>query len=188
MLSGLLFHSAVIYLDDCLVASKTFDEHLRHLEEVFRRLSDYNLKLKLKKCCFARRDLPFLGYLITCDGVKPDPDNVAQLRKCPTPCSITGVRSFLGLANYYRRFIPQYAQITKPLVDLTRKGTRFNWSGNCEKAFKAIIQELTSAPILVYPQFDRVFRLSTDASDTGCGAILSQEVEGRDQPIAFFSS
>ena len=187
VLSGLLFHSAVIYLDDCLIASKTFEEHLKHLEEVFKRLEHYNLKLKLKKCCFARKSLPFLGYLITCDGVCPDNNNINQLLNCPVPQSVTAVRSFLGLANYYRRFCKGYAQLAKPLVDLTKKGSRFSWTKECERAFEGIISALTRAPTLVYPKFDQVFKLSTDASDTGCGAVLSQEHKGRDHPIAYFS-
>ena len=117
VLSGLLSHStcSMLHMDDVLVASKTWEEHLEHLEEVFKRLDHFNLRLKMKKCEFARRQLPFLGYLITTDGVMPDPANVEKLKGFEAPRTVTQTRSFLGFVNYYRRFIQDFAAIAKPL-------------------------------------------------------------------------
>ena len=187
VLSGLLFHSSILYMDDILVCSKTWKEHLQHLEEIFIRLDHNNLRLKLKKCTFGRGSLPFLGYLITTNGVSPDPDNVSRLQKLPSPTNTTETRSFLGLANYYRRFIPDFSNIARPLYNLIKKETRFQWTSDCQAAFDSLKQKLTTSPMLVYPHFDRPFCVSTDASNLGAGAVLSQVHEGQERPIAYFS-
>ena len=187
VLSGLLFQSAMIYLDDILVAGKTFEEMLSRLETVFERLQQYNIKLKFKKCAFARRQLPFLGYLLTSDGIRPDPSNVEKIKQAPAPKNVRDVRSFIGAASFYRKWIPGFSTIVKPITSLLRKGNRFQWSSLCKLAHQTILNKLTSAPILIYPNFDKPFVLCTDASQHGCGAVLAQSVEGREAPIAFFS-
>jgi hypothetical protein len=187
VLSGLLFSSAMIYLDDVLVCRKTFDEMAERLEQVFKRLEQYNIKLKLKKCEFARDRLPFLGFLLTPNGIRPDPSNIDKIKDAPAPSNVREVRSFLGAANFYRKFIPEFSVIAKPLTSLLRKGLRFTWSETCDKAFNVLKEKLTMAPLLVYPDFEKDFILCTDASQTGCGAVLAQNAEGREAPIAFFS-
>ena len=187
VLSGLLFHSSMIYMDDMSVASKTWNEHLLHLEEVFRRLDYHNLRLKMKKCTFARRELPFLGYLITTEGVVPDPANVKKLAEFQPPTTVMATRSFLGFVNYYRRFCPGFSTIARPLNNLTKKENKFNWTLECQNAFETLKKMVTNSPLLIYPKFDRPFIISCDASNQGCGAILSQMVEGKDRPIAYFS-
>ena len=174
-------------MDDILVCSKTWKEHLQHLEEIFIRLDHNNLRLKLKKCTFGRGSLPFLGYLITTNGVSPDPDKVSRLQKLPPPTNTTETRSFLGLVNYYRRFIPDLSNIGRPLYNLIKKETRFQWTSDCQAAFDSLKQKLTTSPMLVYPHFDRPFCVSTDASNLGAGAVLSQVHEGQERPIAYFS-
>jgi hypothetical protein len=187
VLSGLLFESAILYMDDILIASQTWEEHLKHLERVFKRLEHYDLRLKMKKCLFARRSLPFLGYLVSTKGIEPDPANTNKIKAFSRPKTVTQVRSFLGFTNYYQRFIEGYAKIAKPLYNLTQKAVKFAWSPECQTAFETLKTRLTEAPILVYPHFDRPFTIATDTSNTGCGAVLSQVINGRDQPVAYYS-
>lgn len=186
VLTGLLCSSAMVYLDDVLVASKTFVEHLAHLEQVFQRLDNYNLRLKMRKCCWVRKSLPFLGYIVSPEGTLPDPSNVTKLVGMKPPTTVTQVRSFLGLCNYYRKFVPGYAQVAQPLIKRTKKATRFMWSAASQTAFDTLIRHLTQAPLLAYPRFDRDFVVAVDASQHACGAILSQVIEDKERPIAYF--
>ena len=187
VLSGLLFTSAMVYLDDILVAGKTFDEMLSRLEEVFLRLQQFNIKLKLKKCKFGCHQLPFLGMLLTPGGIKPDRSNIEKIADAPPPSNLTEVRAFLGCANFYRKFIPHFALIMKPITSLLKKSAPFDWSAAREVARKTVCDTLTSLPLLVYPSFDQEFILCTDASAAGCGAVLAQQHNGREAPIAFYS-
>ena len=146
--------------------------------------------LKSSKCLFLRDEVPYLGYVISKHGIRPDPARTDQVKHFPTPKDVTQVRQFIGLASYYRRFIPGFAKVASPLHALTRKGVTFAWSAECEAAFKQLKSLLITAPVLAYPQFgpNKRFILETDASGCGLGAVLSQEQsDGKLHPIAYAS-
>ena len=190
VLAGLEWNSCFVYLDDILLASKTFDEHIQHLRAVFERLRQANLRLKPKKCKLLREEVNYLGHVISKQGIKPNPEKTEKVRSFPTPVDVTKVRQFLGLASYYRRFVPAFARIAAPLHFLTKKNVVFNWTHECEEAFSKLKASLTSAPVLSFPVFgpDTEFILETDASGVGLGAILSQEqTDGCVHPIAYAS-
>ena len=161
-----------------------------HLRQVFDRLRNANIQLKPSKCLFLRGEVPYLGYVISKDGIRPDPARTDQVKNFPTPKDVTQVRQFIGLASYYRRFIPGFAKVASPLHALTKKGTTFTWSSECEVAFCQLKSLLVTAPVLAYPQFglNKSFILETDASGSGPGAVLSQEqADGHLHPIAYAS-
>ncbi len=177
-----------VYLDDILVFSRTFDDHVRHLQLVIERLQSAGLKLKPSKCHFICQTVEYLGHLITPEGIKPNPQRVSAVKEFPRPKSVHEVRQFLGLTSYYRRFVKSFARTAQPLHALTRKGALFEWSENCETAFCFLKQLLLSAPILCYPNFEKPFRLETDASIKGLGTVLSQEqLDGKYHPVAYAS-
>ena len=174
VLSGLEGQSCFVYLYDILMASRTFHKHIRHIREVFERLRAAGLRLKPRKCLFLRDEVPYLGHLISAQGIQPDPSKV---RIFPTPHDVTTVRQFIGLTSYYRRFVPNFSSIASPLRALTKKNATFQWTDECQTAFGCLKCMLTTAPILAYPKFgpDAEFVLETDASGAGLGAVLSQQ-------------
>ena len=135
VLSGLEWRSCFAYLDDILIASRTFDDHLRHLREVFGRLREAGLRLKPKKCLILRNEVPYLGHVISTQGIRPDPSKTEKVKLFPTPRDVTTIRQFVGLASYYRRFVPGFAKIAAPLHALTKKDVPFEWTSECETAF-----------------------------------------------------
>ena len=190
ILAGLEWKCCFVYLDDILVASRTFEEHLAHLVEVFSRLRKAGLRLKLKKCAFLRDEVAYLGNAISREGIRPDPAKVCKVQTFPVPTDVTTLRQFLRLASYYWKFIPGFAKVAAPLHDLTKKGSNFCWTSACDKAFQALKELLCDAPVLAYPRFgaDATFVLETDASTLGLGAILSQsQPDGMVHPIAYAS-
>ena len=150
-LCGLQWQIAVLYLDDIIVYSSTFDEHLRHLGMVFDRLDEANLKLKAKKCNFFCKEVAFLGYMVSKDGVKTDPAKITAIANFKVPTTVTELRSFLGLASYYRRYVKNFALIAKCLYELTSPGRKWNWTEACEKSFSELKQRLISSPMSGYP-------------------------------------
>ena len=190
VLAGLEYKSCFIYLDDVLVASKTFRDHLTHLCEVFDRLRSSNLRLKPRKCELIRDKVPFLGHVVSTQGIEPDPAKTEKIKNYPTPTDVTEVRRFLGLASYYRRFVPKFASIASPMHSLTKKNMPFQWTDGCESAFSQLKAALSTSPVLVYPRFGpgHSFILETDASTVGLGAVLSQmQDDGTVHPIAYAS-
>lgn len=185
VLSGLEGTSCFVYLDDILIASRSFEEHLGHLREVFERLRKAGLRLKPKKCHLLRAEVYYLGHVVSSTGIKPDPAKIETVRSYPVPTDVTKVRQFLGLASY-RRFIPRFAQIAHSLHALTKKGAEFQWSSDCQVAFERLKELLISAPVLSYPRFgsEQEFILETDASGHGLGAVLAQQQDGQVHPIA----
>ena len=177
-----------VYLDDIIIYSETWDDHLHHLCQVLQRINDANLTLKLKKCSFGTQECTYLGHRIGCGGVRPEESKVKAVQDICRPQTKKEVRSFLGLTGYYRRFIKDYATIATPLTDLTKKGEpeQVKWTDQCENAFQTLKKALTSATLLRNPDFSQTFQLQTDASDTGIGAVLSQGGD-QDQPIAYYS-
>ena len=187
VLHGLHWSTCLVYLDDCIILGKTFEQHMVNLEEVLQRFRDAGFKLKPSKCQFFRKEVTYLGHVISPRGVLPNPANTMKVSSWPRPTNPTEVRSFLGLASFYRRFILDFAQISSPLTDLTHKGRQFVWTDDCEEAFNSLKQALTSPPLLAYPDFGNKFFLATDASQDAVGAVLSQMEDGKDRVVAYYS-
>ena len=145
----------LIYIDDIIIFSKSVEEHLIHLEEVFRRLRDANVKLNPKKCSFVKQKVEYLGHVVTPDGVTPNPEKVRVVLDFPVPKNLKELRAFMRLANYYRRFVKGFAHIANPLNALTKKGVKFEWTQSCADAFDKLKRALISAPILAYPNFKK---------------------------------
>ena len=178
----------VVYLDDLNIYSRNFNEHLKHLREVFERLRNANLKLKAKKCHFFKKELEFLGHIISEDGVKPDPDKVSAVKNQPVPNNLKELRQFLGLASYYRKFMEGFARIAAPLNQLMRKDTAYYWTDEQQQAFEKLKQRLIEAPILAHPDFDEPFIIMTDASKIGLGAVLSQKNKDNKEVVIRYAS
>lgn len=187
VLIGLNGIKTFVYLDDVIIIGTSLEDHQKQLKEVFERLRKYNLKLQPLKCEFLRKEVAYLGHIITDKGVKPDPKTTECVAKFPIPKNQKDVKSFLGLAGYYRRFIKNFSQLTKPLTNLLKKDTEFEWNDLCQNAFTETKQLLVNKPILQYPDFSRPFIVTTDASNVAIGAILSQGNIGEDLPIAYIS-
>ena len=185
VLRGLTWQIALIYLDDVLVYSRTFEEHLHHLRLVFDRFRAAGLKLKPSKCHFGQRQVKYLGHVITSEGIQPDPEKIKVVQEYPVPKSVKDVRAFMGLTNYYRKFVKGFAHIASPLHDLTKKGASFLWTDDCQKAFETLKTALTQAPILAYPDFTQPFQLATDASNDAIGMVLGQKHNGKEVVIAY---
>ena len=187
VMSGLMPEKCLTYIDDILVVGTNFSEHLSNLEAVFERLREASLKLKSTKCKLIQREVTYLGYRVSEDGMSADPAKLDAVKTFPIPTDVKKVRSFVGLASYYRRFVPDFAKIARPLHNLT-KNARFQWTDDCQRAFEQLKEALVTAPVLAYPDFSRPFRLETDASGEGLGAVLSQEqADGTMRPIAYAS-
>ena len=183
-----------VFLDDILVFGATLEECENNLENVLRRLDKHSLTISPEKCSFFKNKCSYLGHIISDEGISPDPEKVVAIKQFPRPDNLHSVRSFLGLAGYYRKFIRNYSQIAAPLHQLTkghvRKGKRIsiNWGEEEEEAFCKIKEAIVEDVTLVYPDFNEPFRLTVDASDRAVGGCLSQlDKEGRDRPVTFFS-
>ena len=188
VLAGLIPETCLPYIDDVLVMAKTFDSHLERLRVVFLQFRNSGLKLKAKKCHLAQSMVRYLGYIVSEKGISADPSKVAAVREFPIPENLQSLRSFLGLASYYRRFIPCFSSVAHPLYALTKKDAPFIWTSSCEEAFMQLKQLLVQAPILAYPDFEKEFFVETDASGSGLGALLSQvQADGLHQPVAYAS-
>ena len=188
VLVGLSRNCCMVYLDDVLVVGRSFVEHLDNLRKVFERFRDANLKLKPEKCCLAGSEVVYLGYVVSKKGVSADSNKIKAVQSFPQPHDLSSLRSFLGFASYYRRFVPCFSKIADPLYALTRKNTEFSWGQAQTKAFQQLKQSLTQAPVLAFPNFGNEFMLETDASGVGLGAILTQKQEdGTVRPIAYAS-
>ncbi len=185
------FKNSVIYLDDVLVGSKTWEDHIQHLEDSFCRLQRYNLKLNLKKCIFAAPEIEYLGYTISAGSIKPGKEKTQAVKEFPAPKTVKEIRRFTGLTNYFRAFIPGYAKLAGKLSKLLAKET--GWGGgdlppDALEAFKTLREKLIQAPILAFPQSGVPFTLVTDASlEHGYGGVLLQFQNGRNRAIAYFS-
>jgi hypothetical protein len=177
VLNDMLYQGVIVYLDDINIYSTTFEEHLVKLEEVFRRLRAAGLKLGPDKCHFLQPKLEFLGHIVSGDGIMADPAKIEKVKNFPIPTTRTKVRSFLGLASYYRKFIKDFSTIAQPLNQLLRKDSELEWTQKCQVSFDALKEKLITEPILAYPNFQRTFYLTTDGSAKGLGAVLSQRNE-----------
>jgi hypothetical protein len=183
ILSSLLRKCVLVFVDDILIYSRTLEEHLVHLQTVFQILHKHQLKVKKSKCSFAQQKLAYLGHIISPNGVSTDSDKIAVVQSWPVPSSVKELRSFLGLAGYYRKFVRNYGILSKPLTNLLKKGQLYLWTSATDQAFQAIKHALVTAPVLAMPDFSIPFVVETDASDKGMGAVLMQN----NHPIAFLS-
>ena len=188
VLVGLAGNKCLVYLDDVLVIGCSLEEHNQNLVEVLGRIRTAGLRLKPKKCRFAQTEVEYLGHIVSAAGVSTDPKKLEAVRSFPTPADVRMLRSFLGLASYYRRFVHNFSRVARPLHLLTRKDVPFEWTPECQRAFEQLKALLTSSPVLAYPDFSKPFILETDASGAGLGAVLAQrQTDGTVRPVAYAS-
>ena len=177
---------AFVYLDDVIIFGSTVEEHNDSLAKILRALRKHNLKLEPEKCHILKTEIKYLGHKIDKNGIRPTEDNISSIKDMVRPHTVRQVRSFLGTINFYGKFIPNMAERRRPLNELLKKGVRFRWSDAAEKAFQDLKTCLLGEPLLVRPNYDDTFIITTDASDLAIGAVLSNE-STNDRPIAFAS-
>jgi hypothetical protein len=178
----------VNYLDDVLIFSKTFEDHILHLKLLFNAIKSEGFKLKLVKCDFAKHTINYLGHRLSPNSVQPLSDNLTAINDFPVPKSRRNIREFLGKINFYRKFLPQSALLLEPFHALLRKNVPFVWSSQCAASFLEVKRLLTSAPILAVFDPANPTLIYTDASGLGIGAVLKQiQPDGMEKPVAFFS-
>ncbi|CAA7062265.1 unnamed protein product [Microthlaspi erraticum] len=165
----------IIFIDDILVYSRSQEEHATHLRLVLEKLREQKLFAKLSKCSFWQREMGFLGHIVSAEGVSVDPAKIEAIRDWPRPSSATEIRSFLGLAGYYRRFVKGFATMAQPMTKLTGKDVPFIWSAECEESFSQLKEMLTTTPVLALPEPGKPYMVYTDASGIGLGCVLMQE-------------
>ena len=187
VLHGLLSTKCLVYLDDVIIFGKSFDEMLENLNLVFLRLKEANLKINPKKCVFFRKNVKYLGHVISEEGIKTDPEKIVAVKDWPVPHTKKQLRSFLGFCSYYRKFVKGFSSLAKPLYTLTENQVKFVWGIECQNAFEKLKLMLSSSPILSFPKGEGEFILDTDASNIGIGAVLSQRQFGNERVIAYFS-
>jgi hypothetical protein len=176
-----------VYMDDIIIFSTSLQEHTSNLRLVFEKLRKCRFKIQLDKSEFLRKEVEFLGHVITPDGIKPNPKKIEAIKKFPIPKTVKDIKSFLGLLGYYRRFIKNFAKITKPFTKCVKKDEKILHTTEFCRAFEYCKNILSNEPILQYPDFSKPFILTTDASQFAIGAILSQGEIGKDLPIAYAS-
>ena len=193
-LGDLHLNWCIIYLDDIIVFSETPKEHIKRLRGVFQKLASAGLKLKPNKCEFFKKKITYLGYVVSEEGIEVDPKKTEAVQNWPVPKTVTDVRSFLGFTNQYRKFIPKYAHVAGPLNGLIsgdnskKKKREVQWTSECQEAFETLKEHCCTTPVLAYADYKRPFRLHTDASDLGLGAVLYQQDEnGKSKVIAYAS-
>ena len=193
VLKGLKF--AMMYLDDVIIFSQDELQHLEHLEIVFSHLWEASLKMKHSKCDFFKSEIHYLGHLISPEGISPLPNKLDSIRHMPVPNSVKEIKQFLGLTGYYRKFVPRFADISRPLTTLTKKDAKFEWTSACQKSFELLKEALCGEPVLKYVDTSKPYTLYTDASKYGWAGVLTQPhtmtVDGKstttDHPVAFVS-
>ena len=178
---------ATAYSDDIMVFSSTFEEHLEHLNIIFGKLRQHNLKLKLRKYSFLQLKTNYLRFVISEEGIKTDEKKIEAIKFLPVPTCVRKVRSFIRMCSYYRRFIPKFSQLPEPIIDLTRKYAHFKWSDTHQRVFEYLKDSLTAVPLLVYPDSNKPYVLYTDSSGTCIGACLTQECDGDEKQIYYLS-
>lgn len=187
ILRGLQGIHCLVYLDDIIIFSSSLQEHVQKLRTVFDRLRQTNLKIQLDKSEFLRKEVLYLGHTITKDGLKPNSDKIDAVLNYPLPKTTTDIRSFLGLVGYYRRFIKDFSKVTQPLTACLKKRNKIVIDQKYTDAFEKCKELLISAPLLQYPDYEKPFILTTDASNVAIGAVLSQGTVGTDKPVAYAS-
>ncbi|KAK8943096.1 hypothetical protein KSP39_PZI009423 [Platanthera zijinensis] len=178
----LLWRSVLIFFDDILIYSRSWEEHVEHVAQVLTILRQHQFYAKLSKCSFEQPEVEYLGHLVSAQGVRADPKKIKSMVEWPRPTNVRALRGFLGLTGYYRRFVKDYGKLARPLTQLLHKES-FTWHEEAERAFSALKEAMTTTPVLALPDFTKEFVVETDASGVGIGAVLMQE--GR--PLAYFS-
>ena len=177
----------LVYLDDILIYSKNIADHALHLRVIFEKLREHRLFAKIEKCEFAKESVEFLGHVVSSEVLEIEKQKVRAIKDWPKPSSVKEIQSFLGLVNYYRRFIRHVAEISRPLTNLLKKDSPYSWTAAQNKAFETLKSKIASAPVLKLPNPHQKYVLMTDASDIGLGGVLSQEENGRMKPVAYLS-
>ena len=186
VLSDMLFKSAIVYLDDVIIFNKDFSEHYKHLQMLFQKFRDANLRMNGKKCSFAQDEVKYIGHILSKDGIRIDPSKTEVISSWPRPKTAKQVRSYLGMANSYRRFIHRYSQRSEPLRGLLSKDIKFELGESQESAFQDLKAALLFPPILRFPDSSRPYYLQTDASLEGISYILGQtDDDGRKYAISY---
>jgi hypothetical protein len=175
------------YLDDVVIFSKNFEEHLDHVGIVLQRLREAGLTVKQQKLVFATEEISFLWHLISPGGVRIDPERKRAIRDFPPPRDAKGISRFVGMVNYYRKFVPHIADVAAPLNALCRKGVQLVWDKEQQEVFEKLKRAISQPPVLGMANFRNRFFLQTDASGLALGAVLSQERDGVRQRIAYTS-
>ena len=173
------------YYDDIIVYSKDLETHMVHVGRVLSCLAECGLQINYKKCEFVRQQVSFVGHILSGNGVRPAAQKVSDIINFPPPSDINSLRSFLGMASFYRKFVEKFSVIAMPLYSLLKKGATFSWSDQCKQAFDYIKEKLSNSNILVFPDFAKPFALQTDASNDGLGFVLSQEHNSIMKPVLF---
>lgn len=186
--ADMLDKSVLCFLDDILIFSRTEEEHLQHLRTVLTRLREQELYVKMSKCAFMQREVSFLGHRIGADGLRVAPDKISAVQQWPKPMNVTEVRSFLGLANFYRRFIRHFSHSAMPLTELTKESTPWKWGEEQQRAFVELKAALCSPPVLLVPDQSKPFVLNCDACKYAIGGTLQQDQGQGLQPVAYFSA
>jgi hypothetical protein len=186
ILSELIGDRCLVYMDDILIIGENLREHNSKLRGVFKKLKEYNLKVEPDKCEFLKEELNYLGHVVTSEGVRPDENKIRAVVEFPIPKTQKDIKSFLGLAGYYRKFISDFSAIARPLTNLLKKENDWNWTEQEQASFDLLKFKLTNTPLLQYPDFSKPFIL-TDASGYAIGAILSQGKLGQDKHVAYAS-
>ena len=193
VLKGLKF--TMTYLEDIIIFSQDESQHLEHLEIIFRHLRKAGLKMKRSKCDFFKSEIHYLGHLISPEGISPLPNKLDSIKCMPAPNSTKEIKQFLGLTGYYRKFVPRFADISRPLTTLTKKDAKFKWTSTCQKSFELLKEALCGEPVLKYADTSKPYTLYIDASKYGWAGVLTQPhvttVDGKstttDHPVAFVS-
>jgi hypothetical protein len=165
----------MVFIDDILIYSRSLEEHEEHLQIVLQQLREHLLYAKFSKCKFWIKEVPFLGHVVSPEGIMVDLGKVKEVLEWKPPTTVSEVRSFLGLAGYYRWFIPNFSKITKPITELLKKGNKYVWSEACDEAFQHLKKLLTNSLVLAEPDTTKPFDVYCDASGTGLGGVLMQE-------------
>ena len=187
VLRGLQNEICLVYLDDIVVYSTSLQEHMVNLEKVFNRLRESNFKIQMDKSEFLKLETAYLGHIISREGVKPNPDKINAIENYPLPKTSKEIKQFLGLLGYYRKFIPDFARLTKPMTKCLKKSNKITLDSEYTNCFEKCKTLLTNDPILQYPDFTKEFILTTDASNVAVGAVLSQGPIGSDKPVCYAS-
>ena len=168
---------AQAYLDDVLIYSRDFETHMEHVEEILQRFKANGLKIKKDKCEFFRQELEYLGHILTGKGIRPVPEKLVAIQNMPAPTTVKEVQCFMGLMNYYRKFVPHYSSFARPILELVKDDVEFEWTPLREQCFQTLKEYLCRGPVLVYPDPEKPYILYTDASKYGWGGVLLQEYE-----------
>ena len=171
VLKGLKF--AMTYLDDIIIFSENESQHLEHLETVFSCLREAGLKMKCSKCDFFKSEIHYLGHLSSPEGISPLPNKLDCIKHMPVPKNAKEIKQFLGLTGYYRKFVPRFADISRPLTTLTKKYKKFEWTPACQKSFNLLKETLCGEPVLKYADTSKPYTLYTDASKFGWAGVLT---------------